>query len=588
VIAALVLAASAFSIVPQPVSMTPGDGTFQVPPAVEISAATPQARHVADFAQQFLRKYGIAAAFGDSGIPQLKFEIVDDQSIANEGYRLNVDSSGIDVQARSGEGLFYGLQTLEQLFPAQGTASLSVPFVRIADAPQFAWRGLMLDVSRHFYTVPQVERILDLEAHYKLNVFHWHLSDDQGWRIQIKRYPRLTTVGACRAGTEIDKDPYAIEPGPFCQYYTQDQIRAVVAYAKARYITVIPEIDMPGHSAAAIAAYPFLGCGKRVSVSIFWGGSTPVCPGPKTVAFEENVLSEVMDLFPAPFVHIGGDEVPAKSWPPAQRDAFEQQIERFLEAHGRRPIGWDEILDTGISPRTVIMSWRGTQGGIRAAQHGNDVVMTPDGPLYFDAYQGSPAYEPEAIGGLSTLQMVYGFDPYADLTPAQRAHILGVQANVWTEYIGTQRYLEYMILPRALALSEIAWTPPQLHDWFSFRDRTGEQYEWLAANGYDFRIPNPTLTVAAGGSLIFDNVSSGVQTVRVHANAPVTLTIADPILGGIIRYTSDTSDPTAASPAYTGPLTLACPKGGSVAITAVVQIPGGRLSTPSQFYCAGY
>ena len=286
-------------VVPQPAHVSALPGTYTVARTISISAASPDARNAADFAATFLRSRGISAVIvPNASGAALRFSTAD-ASLAREAYRLRIDSHGISIAARSGAGLYYGLQTLEQLFPAD-TANDTLHDVAISDAPAFAWRGIMLDVSRHFYDVPTVERFIDLASHYKLNTFHWHLSDDQGWRVQIKRYPRLTSVGSCRAGTEVGKNPADVEGPRYCGYYTQQQIRDVVAYAAKRYVTIVPEIDMPGHSTAAIAAYPFLGCtGEELAVSTTWGGSYPICPTDKAITFEKNVLAEIMQSFPA-------------------------------------------------------------------------------------------------------------------------------------------------------------------------------------------------------------------------------------------------------------------------------------------------
>jgi hexosaminidase len=458
----------------------------------------------------------------------------------------------------------------------------------------------MLDVSRHFYDVATVERFVDLASHYKLNVFHWHLSDDQGWRLEIKRYPRLTSFGSCRSGSEVGKDPSDVEGGRYCGYYTQDQIREVVAYAAKRYVTIVPEIDMPGHSTAAIASYPFLGCtGKPIPVSTTWGGSYPICPTDRAIAFEENVLDELMQLFPGPYIHTGGDEVPFEPWKasrfvtglmkreglktyPQVQSYFENRIERFIESKGRRMVGWDEVLDGGISRNAVIMSWRGTAGGIKAAALGNDAVMTPDGPLYFDAYQGDRNQEPLAIGGLSTPQMVYNYDPLAHIPANQQPHILGVQANIWTEWIGSVPHLFYMALPRELALSEIAWTPQTERDWVAFQTRMGPQYLWLQQQRYNFRLPNPTFSIA-GGTLEFDNVVPSVQALSAHTDASsITVSMSDPMPSAALVYTTDGSDPSGRSPRYTQPLQISLTPGQRIVITAAAVLPDGRTSTTTK------
>jgi hexosaminidase len=588
-------------IVPQPAHVSVLAGSYAVPKTITLAASSPDERNVADFAVAFLRERGISAVVLSSASgAQLRFSTAaTDASLGTEGYSLKIDSSGIAIAAETGAGLYYGLQTLEQLFPQDSTSN-TIPDVQIQDAPAFQWRGTMLDVSRHFYDVPTVERFIDLASHYKLNIFHWHLSDDQGWRVQIKRYPRLTSFGSCRNGSEVDKDPTDVEGGPYCGYYTQAQIRDVVAYAAKRYVTIVPEIDVPGHSTAAIAAYPFLGCtGKQIPVSTTWGGSYPICPTDRAITFEENVLDELMQLFPGPYIHTGGDEVPFEPWKasafvtrlmkrenmktyPQVQAYFEKRIEQYIESKGRRMVGWDEILDGGISHSAVVMAWRGQQHGVKAAMAGNDAVMTPDGPLYFDAYQGDRNQEPLAIGGLSTPQMVYSYDPLAQIPTSQQARILGVQANIWTEWIGSVEHLFYMALPRELALSEIAWTPQGERDWNSFEARMGPQYLWLQQQQLNFRLPNPTFSVP-GGTLQFDNVVPGVQTISAHTDAPsVTVTLSDPVPNAALVYTTDGTNPDGHSPRYTQPMQIALAPGQRVMITATAILPDGRMSTTTK------
>jgi hexosaminidase len=587
----LLAALSALPVVPAPMQTTTIPGTYTLPQTVTIAASSADERNVAGFAEQFLRARGVGVRLVSAGT-QADIAVsaaAHDAALGDEGYLLTVEGKGITIAANGGPGLFYGLQTLEQLFGQTGN---TIGEVSITDRPAFAWRGMMLDVSRHFYTASQVERFIDLAAHYKFNTFHWHLSDDQGWRVEIKRYPRLTSFASCRSGTERDHDPLDIAPGRYCGFYTQDQIRQVVAYAKKRYVTIVPEIDMPGHSTAAIAAYPWLGCtGKKLAVSTRWGGSYPICPTDRAIAFEEGVLTELMQLFPGPYIHTGGDEVPFDAWQqstfvhglmqrehlktyPQVQAYFERRIEQFIESKGRRMVGWDEILDGGISRNAVVMSWRGVQGGIEAAKLGNDAVMTPDGPLYFDAYQGDRNDEPEAIGGLTTLQMVYNYDPLAGLTtPQQRAHILGTQGNIWTEWIGNEPYLYYMALPRELALSEIAWSEPAQRGWDSFEQRMGPQYLWLQQQGYNFRIPNPSFAID-GGSLQFANVSSSVRTVTAETDsASPAISVNDPVPNARISCNGKT---------YSAPLQLQLAPGERTDLQCVAILPDGRKSTPSE------
>lgn len=589
-------------VVPMPASVSALPGSYSLPHAISIAATSADERNVADFAVTFLRARGVTAVIvpSNSGANIRFSTAVHDAALGNEGYRLRIDAGGISVDSNAGAGLYYGLQTLEQLFPANAGDN-TLHDVAISDTPQLRWRGMMLDVSRHFFDVATVERYIDVASHYKLNVFHWHLSDDQGWRVEIKRYPRLTDVGSCRAGTQIGHSPLRIDDQRYCGYYTQDQIREIVSYAAKRYVTIVPEIDMPGHSTAAIAAYPFLGCsGKEIPVSPTWGGSYAICPTDRALAFEEGVLDELMELFPGPYIHTGGDEVLFSQWKrsafihslmqrehlttyPQVQAYFERRIEQYIESKGRRMVGWDEILDGGVSPSAVVMSWRGVRGGIMAAQHGNDAVMSPDGPLYFNSYQGDRELEPDAYPQFFPLQQVYDYNPLPGaLTPDQRAHIIGVQGNIWAEYISSIPQLFYQALPRELALSEIGWVTPAQKNWDSFLERLGPQYVWLQNAGYNFRIPNPAFTVE-GGALRFASVQPGVQAIRAETTASnITVSIANGVPNATVYYTTDGSRPDAHAKRYDAPLQFQLTPGQRVEITAIVILPDGRASTTSE------
>ena len=407
------------------------------------------------------------------------------------GYRLRVTDNQVRVDAR-GSGIFYGLQTLIQLVPLDITGPRTIPCVDIKDAPRYPWRGMHLDVCRHFFPVSFIKKYIDLMSMYKFNTFHWHLTDDQGWRIEIEKYPKLTQVGAWRNGSMVG--PYnqqQFDSVRYGGYYTQDQIRDVVAYAAKRHVTIVPEIEMPGHSTAALAAYPWLSCtGGPFEVGKAWGVYEDVyCTKDSVFNFLEDVLSEVCDLFPGKYIHIGGDESPKTRWrecPQCQavikreglkdehelQSYFIQRIETFLNSKGKQIIGWDEILEGGLAPNAAVMSWRGTQGGIDAAKQKHHVVMTPAGYCYFDYYQANPAYEPLAIGGYCPIDTVYSYEPTPpELTADEQQYILGAQGNVWTEYMTTPEKVEYMVLPRMAALAEVVWTPKALRNFQDFRQR---------------------------------------------------------------------------------------------------------------------
>lgn len=435
------------------------------------------------------------------------FELTDSiPGIASaEGYTLAVGRDGVHVEAVTATGLFYAFQSLLQLAeegPKEG--SWSLPYVDISDYPRFDYRGLHLDVSRHFRSKEFVMKQLDAMARYKLNRFHWHLTDGAGWRLEIKRYPQLTEQTAYRpypnwkawwrGGRKYcRRDEASAEGG----YYTQDDVREIVEHARKLHITVIPEIEMPGHSEEVLAVFPQLSCSGKP----YQNGE--LCIGnEETFTFLENVLLEVMELFPSEYIHIGGDEAAKSSWekcPKCQnrirkeglKDEKELQsylihrVEKFLNSHGRKLIGWDEILEGGLAPSATVMSWRGEQGGITAAKAGHDVVMTPGEFCYLDAYQDAPVSQPEAIGGYLTLEKVYSYNPVpAELSSEQRRFIKGVQANVWTEYIPTAEHAEYMIYPRLLALAEVAWTEPERKDWIRFRKSVLKETEWLQSQDY--------------------------------------------------------------------------------------------------------
>lgn len=501
-------------------------------------------------------------------------------------YTLSIAPEGVEVAASSGAGLFYGIQTLRQLLAdaAAGPGPAPrVPAITIVDRPRFRYRGMHLDAGRHFMPVAFVKRYIDLMARYKLNRFHWHVTDDQGWRIEIARYPRLTTVGGCRRETMVEKhfNPYVGDGTPHCGFYTRDEIRDVVAYAAERHVTIVPEIEMPGHAKAALAAYPELACTPGpFEVRTTWGVDEDVfCPSEATFAFLEGVLTEVMALFPGTYIHVGGDEVPKTRWrssPAAQevirreglRDENELQswfirrIERFLLQHGRRLIGWDEILEGGLAPEATVMSWRGTAGGIEAARQRHDVIMTPNSHLYFDFYQGDARFEPLAIGGLSPIEKVYAYEPVPDsLTPDEAAHILGAQANVWTEYLKTPGAVEYMAWPRALALAEVTWSTREARDWDSFVARLPAALRALDALGVNYRVP----------------AVQGLEGDRLTLEPGVTVRLGSILPDAEIRYTTDGSDPTRTSARSAGPFRVPVDSAGAT-VTARVFTGDGRAS----------
>jgi hexosaminidase len=514
------------------------------------------------------------------------------QTLAAEkegSYTLTVAREGIEITSSTGAGLFYGLQSLRQLFEnadvRRPTSDVRLPSLTIVDTPAFPWRGLHLDVGRHFQPVSFVKKYIDLMSRFKLNTFHWHLTADQGWRIAINKYPRLTSVGGCRRETMVARNfnPYVGDGTPHCGFYTQDEIRDVVHYAAERYVAVVPEIEMPGHAKAALAAYPELACTPGpFEVRTTWGVDDDVfCPHEATFTFLEDVLSEVIDLFPSRYIHIGGDEVPKTRWrasPVAQevirreglrneeelQSWFIRRIERFLVSKNRRLVGWDEILEGGLAPEATVMSWRGTNGGIAAARQGHDVIMSPNSHLYFDYYQGDARFEPLAIGGLNPLARVYSYEPVPDsLTADQAKHILGAQANLWTEYLKTPQAIEYMVWPRALALAEVTWSTREARDWESFQARLPAALRSLGRLGVAYRIPHV----------------EGLEGDRLTLNNNVSITLRTAMPDAEIRFTTDGTDPTLDSPRYEKPFRVAVASVGTK-VTARAFTPDGRSSAP--------
>lgn len=437
-----------------------------------------------------------------------------------EGYRLTVKPDAIIIQGSTPAGVFYGIQSLRQLLPVEierpeaTFSELTIPAVEIIDSPRYAYRGMHLDVGRHFFPVASVKKYLDLLAMHKMNTFHWHLTEDQGWRIEIKKYPKLTEIGAFRKGTAIGlagtrNAPYTYDDIEYGGFYTQEDIKEVVSFAAARHITVIPEIELPGHSSAALAAYPEFGNTKGpYEVAKRWGiFKETFAPTEETFAFLEDVLSEVMQLFPSKYIHIGGDEVLKQEWEESgyaqeviKREGLENEdelqsyfirrIEKYLNDHGRMIIGWDEILEGGIAPNATIMSWRGIEGGIAAAKQKHQVIMTPGTHCYFDYYQVPEAEQGnEPLTGskrFTSVEKVYSYEPTPSvLTPEEEGYIMGAQGNVWTEYMPTWDIVEYRVLPRMTALSEVVWSAKKNKDWENFHQRLqhlAKRYEILGHN----------------------------------------------------------------------------------------------------------
>ncbi|WP_040540763.1 beta-N-acetylhexosaminidase [Pedobacter arcticus] len=490
-----------YAIIPFPAKLIPKEGKFIVSAKTNLVFNDGLANE-GTFLKSILQNYFPKVIFQTNAKSKTHtIELLLDPSIeATEGYELYVDSKKITIKGKTSTGIFYGLQTLAQLLPVKSKDAntnlkqVSVPAVEIIDSPRYAYRGMHLDVGRHFFPIDFIKKYIDLIAMHRMNTFHWHLTEDQGWRIEIKKYPRLTEIGSKRKETMLAKnfDPYKGDGIPVEGFYTQEQVKDIVAYATTKHVTIIPEIELPGHSLAALAAYPELGNGTGpYEVGTKWGVFDQIyAPKEETFKFLEDVLTEVIALFPGKYIHIGGDEAPKTEWKKSElaqsiiqkeglkdehglQSYFIQRIEKFLNSKGREIIGWDEILEGGLAPNATVMSWRGIQGGIEAAKQHHTVIMTPGEYCYFDHYQSKDVdKEPLAIGGFTSVEKVYSYEPTpAELSPEQSKFILGAQGNVWTEYMKTSDYVEYMVLPRMSALSEVLWSPKENRNWDDFKNR---------------------------------------------------------------------------------------------------------------------
>lgn len=579
---------SALGIIPAPASVkvTGGEFTINSHDDIVIVYGSSADERIAWLFHDFMKQHyalnlPVSYQQNQHAGKMISFSSSDYKGKDEEGYSLRITADQIHVSGR-GAGLFYGLQSLMQLFPLNVKPTIAIPCAKVEDTPRYKYRGIMLGDSYHFFPVKFVERLIDLMAEYKLNTLHWHLTDDNGWRIQIKRYPLLTKIGAWRKETQIGHNEDEFDGKPYGGYYTQDQIRDIVKYAQERYITIIPEIEMPGHCSAALASYPWLGCsGGPYNVKTAWGIYKDIyCPTDSTFHFLEDVLTEVMALFPGHYIHIGGDEVPKDSWHNSVfcqqlmkeeglkdedelQSYFIKRIEKFVNSKGREIIGWDEILEGGLAPNAVVESWRGVDGGIAAARLNHDVIMAPTDYVYFDYLQGKADQEPIAIGGYNPLEKVYAYNPTpSTLTPQEQKHILGVEACIWTEFMPTTRKVEYMILPRMMALSEIAWTPLDKKNYHNFSTiRLPEHLAKLDTSSILYRVPetigikNDTLY---GGRFIF--------------------TLKPSVNGAKIYYTLDGYNPDRTTFIYKRPLTVLVPEGQCRILKTIVITPSGKSS----------
>lgn len=578
-----------YGIIPLPQEVTlAGNAPFLVKPSTPITypEGNEQMKQTAEFLASYVKEATGYEPKTNTEKTSGSIQLTLDKSIKNpEGYRLTVTADGVELAGATEAAVFYGIQTLRKSIPAVANGmNIELPAVTINDYPRFKYRGMMLDVSRHFLPVDSVKQFIDILALHNLNKLHWHLTDDQGWRIEIKKYPELTQIGSKRKETVIGRNSGKYDGKEYGGFYTQDQIRDIVAYAQKRFITIIPEIDMPGHQQAALATYPDLGCtGGPYKVWTEWGVSEEViCAGnEKSMQFLEDVLAEVIDLFPSDYIHIGGDECPKVRWttcPKCQarikaeglkkdksHTAEERlqsyvitRMEKFVASKGRRIIGWDEILEGGLAPNATVMSWRGIEGGTEAAKQHHDAIMTPSAFLYFDYYQSTDTeHDPLAIGGYVPLEKVYSFEPVPSiLTDEEKPYIIGVQANLWREYIPTLSHVEYMVLPRLAALSEIQWTDPSKKDYQSFLSRLVRLTALYDRLGYNY------------GKHIFDIQATFTPDTE---NGQIIVALST-LGGGDIYYTLDGSEPTAGSSKYEAPLKLK----QDATVKAVVVRPTGN------------
>lgn len=573
------------NIIPMPQSLKQQQGKFTLTDGTAIGAGSAEAKAVASyFAEKISRSTGYSIPVKSKGA--ITLAISKGSSLGDEGYQLTVTPKAVKVTARTAQGLFYGMQSFMQLLPAEIESPAvakgvewTAQAVKIKDNPRFGYRGIHVDPCRHFMTVAEMKKLIDVLAVFKINRLHWHLTEDQGWRIEIKKYPKLTTVGA----TRIDGE--GTQYGPY--FYTQEEVKDIVKYASDRYVTIIPELEIPGHELSAIAAYPELSCeGKPITPRVVWGVEDVVmCPGKESVfKFLEDVIDEMVALFPATYFHIGGDECPKSSWkkcPLCQKRIQDEglndgkhspeellqtyvvhRVEKYLAKYGKKIIGWDEILEGKPEPTATIMSWRGEAGGIAAALAGHDAIMTPgSNGMYLDHSQGDKKIEPVSIGGYATLAKTYSYDPIPDtlVKTNKYKHIIGVQGNVWSEYLYNNDIREYMTFPRALAVAEIGWTNTSRKDLQDFERRVNNAYVRLDGHGINYHIPMPEQPEGSCNHVAFTDKA----TLTFETSRPETMV-----------YTTDGTNPTAQSAVYSEPLTFT----NTTNLKIATLLPSGKLS----------
>jgi hexosaminidase len=600
-------------IIPVPVAIKKNTGNFALDKTVVLVSNEMANAKSADLLNAFIVTKGGFALRETKTVNAAQKAIiltsVGAEKLPAEGYTIQITAKQIKVTGTE-VGLFYAVQSLMQLMPDKKQDKITVQAVEISDYPRFKYRGLHLDVARHFFSVAFVKKYIDLMSQYKLNTFHWHLTDDQGWRIEIKKYPKLTSVGATRGGTIVGNYPGTggTDNQEVKGYYTQEEVKQVVAYAASKYITVIPEIEMPGHASAAIAAYPELSCfpdrdtfisdktpwsgsrkGKQVQQT--WGVFDDVfTPTENTFKFLEDVLTEVIALFPAKYIHVGGDECPKEYWKQSPfcqqfikdnnlkdehglQSYFIQRMEKFVNSKGKSIIGWDEILEGGLAPNATVMSWRGEAGGIEAAKQSHDVIMTPGSAgLYFDHKQSNSTDEPLTIGGYSNFSKVYAYDPIPkELTVDQRKYIIGVQANIWTEYMETPAKVEFMILPRLFSLAEIAWSPVERKDLKNFtEERLPLHLARLDQSTTNYWVPTADITSSNELIIVADGPGSGSVNYKIDLKSPMPR--------AKIFYTLDGYRPSENATEYKEAFKVLVPKGQKKVLKTIVIMPSGKRS----------
>jgi hexosaminidase len=579
------------SIIPQPVNFHAKSGTFRIDETTRLKykRSDKALRKLASFFSAYIGQISAYELSRGSKKNVIELKVSNNVDLGDEGYKLNVSPERILLEANKPAGIFYGMQSIFQTLPQIRTnAALEIPAMEIIDFPRFKYRGMHLDVSRHFFSAEMVKEYIDLISQYKMNTFHWHLVDDQGWRIEIKRYPKLTQAGAWRVDqTHLTwgQRPQAKigEEATYGGFYTHEQVKDIIKYASLRNVTIIPEIEMPGHVASAIASYPNLSCVQKPQLPLtggnYSGMSSNYCAGNEEVfTFLEGVLDEVAALFPSKYIHVGGDEVDKTSWKTCSRcqsrmkaeglkneeelqSYFIRRIEKYLISKDRKMIGWDEILEGGLAPEATVMSWRGEAGGIAAAKMKHDVIMTPGNPVYFDHYQGGPEGEPLAIGGFNTLKRVYNYEPVPkELSKEETKYVLGAQANLWTEYVSTSEHVEYMILPRMPALAEVVWSQKESKNWEDFNRRLKYHLKAYGQKGLHYSPGNFTVDIKP-----------------VSQDGKLAVVLSTEAMDGQVYYTLDGSEPSLQSVKYQSPVSI----DSSVVLKAVSALNGRVMGVRS-------